>query len=430
MGRGPNVQASELVRMLSELAARVQRGRTADAILSMAAEGLDALGMRFGAFQIDKSELVLRCYVTSKARSEVLERMAGRPLCGLRAPIRACAPVAEIIALRENVHSRDLDLFDKFLHAAIGHDVAPLEDTPETKSVCNGVLAPIYVNGEPWGLLGVYCPTFSREAVAAVSLFATHVGTALEVAEFIAELSRTQRELIERERLAAIGSLAATVAHEVRHPVAVIRNAITLLHRDLKPEQAKELRTIIEKETSHLGAIADDLLDFAKPAVLKTEAASLADVVEDVAHAAAARPEARGIDVRLELSPDVPPVSVDTRLVRQALFNLAVNGLQAMPENSSRDRRSRTLTLRTRTDCDGERSYACIDVADTGHGIAEEDEARLFEPFFTTKEMGTGLGLPLVKRVADAHAGEIAFASTAAGTTFTLRMPVEGSVGL
>jgi len=422
MGRGP--EEVDLVRMLSELAARVQRGRTAHSILEIAGEGLEALGMRFIAFQIDGDDLVLRRLSTARARIEVIEKMVGRSLPGLRAPIAACDPVADIVARRENVHSRDLDLFDRFLRASTGHDLTPLEHQPATASVCNGVLSPIYVNDAPWGLVCVYSPAFQPEAVAAVSLFATHVSSALEIAGIIAELSRTQRELIQRERLAAIGALAATVAHEVRNPLAVIINAIAALRRGVKNEESDELHSIIDEEAARLCAIVNDLLDFARPPVLKTESASLAAVVEDVAHAAAARPEAHGIDVRLELAPDVPPVSVDTRLVRQALFNLAVNGLQAMPPSHS-DSGRRTLTLRTRTDREGHRSFACIDVADTGPGIGQAEQARVFEPFFTTKATGTGLGLPLVKRVVDAHDGDIAFASTAAGTTFTMRMPLE-----
>jgi signal transduction histidine kinase len=111
------------------------------------------------------------------------------------------------------------------------------------------------------------------------------------------------------------------------------------------------------------------------------------------------------------------PIEVDARLVRQALINLLLNSVQAMPKGGS-------IILSTRVERRGERLFACVDVTDTGSGIALEDQKRILEPFFTTKATGTGLGLPLVKRVVEAHQGELALTSSTMGSTFTMRLPM------
>ena len=121
-----------------------------------------------------------------------------------------------------------------------------------------------------------------------------------------------------------------------------------------------------------------------------------------------------GREVARELDASLPPVPMDARLVRQAVLNVAVNAVQAMP-------RGGRLTVRTR--CDG--GAAVLEVEDTGAGIPAEVRDRIFEPFFTTKASGTGLGLAVVKRIVEGHGGAVAVASRpGAGTVFALRFPL------
>lgn len=424
MSVGDRTVGMELVRALSELATSVQRGRTAEDVLRIAGEGSARLGIRLLVFQVDGDDLVLRSLATSPERYEAVERLIEKRIVGLRAPLDRCGSAAEIVTRRTSVHRPDLDLFVRFIVAATGRDPLPLEASPATSGISNGVVTPLFVHDEPWGLLVMLSPSLRSEDAAAVALFATHVGAALEVAEFVRTLQQTQEELIARERLATIGELAAAVAHEIRNPLGVLFNSFATLRHLVQETLGRSRRTdaevllsIVSEETEHLNEIVTDLLELARPWAMRTKETSLASVVRDVAKAVPRLPEGAAIDLRIELCAEMPPVELDARMVRQALLNLVVNALQAMPAGG-------TLEIATRIEHRDERSFACIDVTDTGAGIRLEDHARVLEPFYTTKPAATGLGLPLVKRVVEAHDGELGFASDETGTTFTIRLPL------
>jgi signal transduction histidine kinase len=234
-----------------------------------------------------------------------------------------------------------------------------------------------------------------------------------------AELARAQEQLLAGERLAALGELSAVVAHEVRNPLGVIFNSLGSLRRIVRPAgDAKMLFDIVEEEADRLNRIVGDLLDFARPSQPELRPELLGRVVEDAVAAAVAQQGGR-IEVVRDLDPEVPPVAMDARLVRQAVLNVAVNAVQAMP-------RGGRITLRTRRDGED----ALLEIEDSGAGIPEEVRGRIFEPFFTTKASGTGLGLAVVKRIVEGHGGAVSVRSApGAGTVFALRFPVGGPQG-
>ncbi|MBI2895305.1 MAG: hypothetical protein HYY06_17250 [Deltaproteobacteria bacterium] len=259
-----------------------------------------------------------------------------------------------------------------------------------------------------------------EEDAAAVSLFATQVGAALEGAECV-------DELVRREQLAVLGELAAVVAHEVRNPLGTIFNAVALLRRYLRsrladgpgPGEGEKLLSLVFEEAERLDRIVTDLLDFARPPTLRLESASLREIAEDVLVAARMRPESEGIVLHLEAPSDLCLVELDVRFVRQALLNLVINGMQAMPDGGA-------LTVRARVagSAGAAPVLALLEVIDTGPGIPANARDRVFEPFFTTKASGTGLGLALVKRAVELHGGCVDLESGAGGTTFSLRLPL------
>jgi signal transduction histidine kinase/putative methionine-R-sulfoxide reductase with GAF domain len=228
-----------------------------------------------------------------------------------------------------------------------------------------------------------------------------------------ADLERAQRRLIQGERLAALGEMSAVMAHEVRNPLAVIFNSLGSLRRLVRPAgDAKMLLDIVEEEADRLNRIVGDLLDFARPPVPDLRREPLDRVVEDAVGAALAQPPP-GVEIARELDPTLPPVPMDPRLVRQAILNVVVNAVQAMPDGGR-------LTLRTRADGD----EAVLEIEDTGEGIPDEVRARIFEPFFTTKASGTGLGLAVVRRIVEGHGGTVVVRSRPGdGTVFSLRLP-------
>jgi PAS domain S-box-containing protein len=228
-----------------------------------------------------------------------------------------------------------------------------------------------------------------------------------------AELNAAQRQLIHSERLAALGELSAVVAHEVRNPLGVIFNSLGSLRRLLSPTgDAKMLLEIVQEEADRLNRIVGDLLDFARPATPQLRTERLERVLEDAVDAAVAPVE--GVRVERSIAPELPSVPIDAGMVRQAILNVALNAVQAMP-------RGGRIVLEAQA-VDG---AVEITIADSGPGIADDHLPRIFEPFFTTKATGTGLGLAVVKRIVDGHGGDVQVESRPGeGTRVRLRFPL------
>jgi PAS domain S-box-containing protein len=232
-----------------------------------------------------------------------------------------------------------------------------------------------------------------------------------------ADLARAQEQLVQRERLAALGELAAIVAHEIRNPLGAVFNAIGAIRQQASAGGDTRLTTllaILEEEASRMNEIVGDLLDFARPVSAALRPERIEPIVTEAIDAATA--DATGpIHVDRQVDSDLPPVPVDVRLLRQAILNVAINAVQALGP------RGGTITLRMHHD----RGAVRIEIEDTGPGIATEHQPRVFEPFFTTRPSGTGLGLTVVKRIVDVHHGETSLRTAGgAGTTFVIRLPV------
>jgi two-component system sensor histidine kinase HydH len=230
-----------------------------------------------------------------------------------------------------------------------------------------------------------------------------------------AKLERAQQALVEKERLAALGELSAVIAHEVRNPLAILWNSIGALRRLLQPKgQVASLLEIMTEESERLNRMVSDLLDYARPHTPEKRAESFGAIAREAVAAAMASHGARSVKVDVVEEADLPKVSADARLLRQAILNLVANALQAAPEGG-------TVTVNLHLEPTG---FVRFDVSDQGPGLSTIATERLFQPFFTTKPTGTGLGLALVKRIVEAHQGEISVRSAPnAGATFSVRLP-------
>lgn len=240
-------------------------------------------------------------------------------------------------------------------------------------------------------------------------------GRALETS--LRELAAANAELVKRERLAAIGELAAVVAHEVRNPLAVVFNALASLRktRDRAADEAA-LLGILQEEAERLRDIVSDLLEFARPRPPVFADAALDEIARSAVDAACDEVGVPHDAVATALA-ELAPVRCDERLLRQAIVNLVTNALQAP---------GRRGPVRVRLARDG--ADVTLAVADDGAGVGDADRERVFTPFYTTRPTGTGLGLAVVRASAEAHDGSVTLGETpGGGATFTLRIPARGA---
>jgi len=240
------------------------------------------------------------------------------------------------------------------------------------------------------------------------------------------ELRRAQDAALRAEKFAAIGRLASGVGHELRNPLAAIKNALYYI-RDAIKESAlwqsdpalSEFLDHADHEIKSATNIVGDLLDFARAVKLNVEPVGVNTLVEGLKRSIE-QPE--NVTIKEICADGLPEIQADPQRLRQACLNLATNAVQAMPTGG-------TLEISTRMDGrEGPRGpCVLISFKDTGVGISKENMAKIFEPLFTTKAKGTGLGLAIVQSIVEAHGGEIRTESEVGkGSIFTLRLPVAG----
>ncbi len=244
----------------------------------------------------------------------------------------------------------------------------------------------------------------------------------------VSRIRELEEKLAQSDRLAALGTLAANVAHEIRNPLAGIRGAAQLLGEEAGGgETVREHTGVIIREVDRLSDLVKTLLSFASPRRPLLISCSVNQIVEESVALQERLLKEQGVTCLRLYDPQLPPVLADPSEIRQVLLNLVRNGVEAMPGAG-------TLTLRTRFEgnfskCAG-RPVAVIEVADTGKGIPADILPHLFDPFFSTKEGGTGLGLAISLRIAEDHGGVIEVKSEEGkGSTFALYLPLAGREG-
>ena len=234
----------------------------------------------------------------------------------------------------------------------------------------------------------------------------------------ITEMKRLQADAQRNDRLAALGHLAAGVAHEIRNPLSTIKGVALYIARRMplggREEEAAQ-RMIDEVE--RLDRVVSELLDFARPGSFETVQADLGEILGRALRLAEADIKAKGIAVVQEVEPGFPPVKISPERLTQALLNLFLNAVQAMDHGGTLRVSARTLPS----------DMFSVTVADTGPGIPPEIQASIFTPYFTTKPSGTGLGLAIVYQIAEGHGGRVSVGNAAGqGAEFTLTLPLDG----
>ena len=233
----------------------------------------------------------------------------------------------------------------------------------------------------------------------------------------VSERKHLEGQLIQSEKMAAIGQLAAGIAHELRNPLAIVMNALYDLGQHLGSDDTTvtEDLGIAEEEIGRAQAIIRNLLEFSRETGTAIERVDVNQLLERTVQLLHKHVETGGIRVVTELG-DIPPCAANANAIRQILLNLVTNAVQAMPDGGE-------LHLRTERPSD---DRIRLQVIDTGVGIPADQLSRIFDPFFTTKEpgQGTGLGLSVVHTVVQRYRGEISVSSQPGkGSTFTIDLP-------
>lgn len=254
-----------------------------------------------------------------------------------------------------------------------------------------------------------------------VSAVRTEEGTAvgsLVVLRDLREVRRLEAEVRRREKLAAVGNLAAGVAHEIRNPLSSIRGYAAYFGGKFEPgSEDRQAAEIMVREVDRLNRVISELIEFSRPSDIQRRPVRLADLAGHAARLIRPDALARGVEIALEEMPGVPDVPADPDRLAQAVLNLCLNAVQAMDAGG-------TLGLRTGLAPDG-RAY--LEVTDTGRGIDPAERDRIFDPYYTTKARGTGLGLPIAHKIVAAHGGEIRLTPRPeGGTSAMVLLPVAG----
>jgi signal transduction histidine kinase len=223
-----------------------------------------------------------------------------------------------------------------------------------------------------------------------------------------------QRELIRKERLAAVGELAGGVAHEIRNPLAGIGGALNVLSRELPADdENQELMEEMQRQVRRMEHLVADLLAYARPGKMDPEWTQIHMILKQAAGTVQQLSAIPDADLVLDLDPQVRDVFADARELEHAFENLILNAFQAVSTGGKVQVRTRQLRDRVR-----------VSIQDDGCGMEQDVQERIFEPFFTTKARGTGLGLSLVRRAVENQEGTISLHSTPSlGTTFEVVLP-------
>ena len=246
----------------------------------------------------------------------------------------------------------------------------------------------------------------------------------LKVQQRTRELEEVHKQLLQTEKLAALGKLAASVAHEINNPLSGVFTYIKLMQKKVNQSKNQsyskfdQYLSTIEREIERCSTIVKNLLDFARrkePTV--KEGVHINEVIEESVRLISNRLSLQNVYLEKELG-ELPSIVADPAQLRQAFLNLLINATEATQDSTGK------ITIRTRYLHD--EKMVMIEISDTGVGIKEEDLSKIFDPFFSTKEKGTGLGLSVVYGIINAHKGHISVKSKVGeGTTFTIKLPLE-----
>jgi signal transduction histidine kinase len=229
-----------------------------------------------------------------------------------------------------------------------------------------------------------------------------------------------EEQLRRSEKLSTLGELVAGIAHEIRNPLASIRGTAEIfLDPSVSQQKKNEFAQLMLDESKRLNSVVENILELARFRTLHREKAKINDLLWRMLQIVDLQMGRKNISVRTHFDPELPLLNLDISQIEHAILNLLLNSVGAMSDGG-------TLQLTTEFQARNGTDEVLVKITDSGTGITPEHLSQVFEPFFTTKSDGTGLGLPIVRRVIKAHGGSIEIASEAGkGTCVTITLPLD-----
>jgi len=333
--------------------------------------------------------------------------------------------------LGQTILDGETRMVDNFLRAQ-----DPYVDSIIEEGLHTSAYIPLSTQGELTGVMCVsshYPIEFASGYIEFLTAIGSQIGVAVNNANLYEniktayeDLKHAQEQIVQSEKLASLGKLAATIAHEINNPLAAVLTYIRLMikvkDRDMfSPERLEDISrylSTMELETARCGEIVKNLLAFSRQSKISIKSQSIIDIIDRTLNLIAHDLDIKGIQLKRNIAPDLPRVQCDFQQIQQALLNLIYNASDAMLDGG-------TLTVTGQIKAGSER-FLEIMVSDTGCGITEEDKEKIFDPFFTTKAegKGVGLGLSVVYGIIIRHNGTIDVESIPGkGSTFKVSLP-------
>jgi signal transduction histidine kinase len=252
------------------------------------------------------------------------------------------------------------------------------------------------------------------EELELLDAFSNQTALAISRSLIYRDMSLKDRQIMQAEKMAAIGELASGIAHEIRNPLGIITGSAETVQKHEDPKIRKEMTNYILEESKRINALISTFLNFAKPKEPKRVSCDLKEVLEKTLLLLSPRAKTLGVEIKKEIPQKPLQVLIDPDQMNQAFMNLGVNALEAMPHGG-------VLSVAV---MENTRGRLLVRFSDTGKGIPKELQTKIFEPFFTTKEGGTGLGLFIAHRIITQHGGDMMVEPGGErGTTFTITIP-------
>jgi len=255
---------------------------------------------------------------------------------------------------------------------------------------------------------------FTNEEIEMMEAFSTQTSLAISRALIYRDMSLKDRQIMQSEKMASLGELAAGIAHEIRNPLAIISGSAETMKKRRDKETKEEMINYIMEETDRINAMLMNFLDYAKPKEPKFVRSNIVEVIEKSIRLISPQANTRNVEVVREFSQRARYIEADPELIQHAFMNIELNALEAMEQGG-------VLRINVLSNQGGQ---ILVKFSDTGKGMPPEISRKVFDPFFTTKEGGTGLGLSIAHTIVESHGGTVTNTSHGGGgTTFSISLP-------